>query len=222
MGLEAVIFDNDGTLVDSEGLYHKAANIFLKKFDLQVSKEEYIKRWMMGSTGTEGLLKEKGINYPLEKGHWERRKTYKGLFNSEAGLRPGAKRLIQELSKKVKLAVVSGSLKEDINFLLEKFSIRDYFSVIVSREDTSRSKPNPEPYRKALSELGVYPRNAIAIEDSTRGIVSAKNAGLICVAVPNEYTRNMDFTMAEKIFTSLKQINYKKLLEAYSNGANFW
>jgi len=222
MGLEAVIFDLDGTLVDSERLYHKAANIFLRKFNLSVSKEEYIQRWMVNSAGTEGLLRENNINYPEEKGRWKRRKIYIGLFNAEAELRPGAKRLVQELSKRVKLAIVSGGLGDDINHLLEKFSIDSYFSTIVSREDTFRSKPDPEPYKMALNELGVYPHQAVAIEDSTKGVISAKRAKMICVAVPNDYTKKMDFTIAEKVFTSLQQINYKKLLEVYSNGKNIW
>jgi len=86
---------------------------------------------------------------------------------------------------------------------LEALGLRDRFDVLATRDRVIRSKPDPEVYRLALSELGVGPAEALAVEDSPNGIASAKAAGLYCVAVPNPLTAGLTLDRADLVLSSL-------------------
>ncbi|MDP2974118.1 MAG: HAD-IA family hydrolase, partial [Candidatus Diapherotrites archaeon] len=85
------------------------------------------------------------------------------------------------------------------------------FDAIIGAEDCSKSKPHPEPYLKAIKKLGVKPENALALEDSSRGVESAKAAGCKCIAMPNHFTLDEDFSKADLIVKSLAEIDEKIL-----------
>jgi beta-phosphoglucomutase-like phosphatase (HAD superfamily) len=100
---------------------------------------------------------------------------------------------------------------------LERFGIGGQFDAIVCREDVKRTKPDPELYRTALQRLGVQPDEAIALEDSSNGILAAKAAGLYCVVVPNLLTIDLDLTQADLRLLSLEAMPLPALLETVNS-----
>ena len=95
----------------------------------------------------------------------------------------------------------------------------EYFTVVVTRDDVSRVKPDPALYATAVERVESEPARAFAIEDSFNGVTSAKRAGLLCVAVPNEMTRDMDFGQADVRLGSLAEMPLAALLDRLLKGS---
>ena len=112
----------------------------------------------------------------------------------------------------LRMAIASSSGSTWVMEHLERFGIYEHFDAIVSREDVTRTKPDPELYRVALQRLSVSPLESIAFEDSTNGIRAAKAANLFCVAVPNPLTADLDLGEADLQLASLEAASLSELI----------
>lgn len=106
----------------------------------------------------------------------------------------------------------SGSA-EYTNLVLDRFGIREYFSAIVTGEEITHGKPNPETYLKVAEKLGVNSTRSVVIEDATTGIASAKAAGSYCIALANPNAVEQDLSRADKIIFSLSEVNPRTIEE---------
>jgi len=116
----------------------------------------------------------------------------------------------------LRLAVASSSSRGWVLGHLERLGIEAHWDVVRCREDVARTKPAPDLYLAAVDALGVAPREAVAFEDSTNGIAAAKAAGLLCVAVPNALTAEMDLSLADHRLASLAESPLERLLAVLS------
>lgn len=202
--LDAVIFDVDGTLVDSERDGHRIAfNAAFEEFGLpdRWEVEEY--GCLLAITGGERRLRE----YLRQRGFGDEesadlahrlhvRKTE--LFTSmvERGRvppRPGATRLISDLERRgIRLAVATTGSRAWVVALLDRLFGRGRFEVVVTGDEAPLRKPDPSAYHLALHSLGVDAAGVVAVEDSGNGLAAARAAGLCCVVVLNDYTRDDD------------------------------
>lgn len=211
--LNAVIFDFDGIIVDSEPMHYRAFQAVLEPLGKGYSWEVYceifigfddrdafrnafkVKGEKIGSREVKRLISEKAAYFQ------------KLIREGKATPLPGAVELIQSIPRKLPIALCSGALLEDILPILKTLKIEDAFSVIVTAEDTKKSKPDPAPYQLAIQKLGLDdPTTAIAIEDTPAGILSAKGAGLKVLAVTNSYDREY-LLEADAATDSLEHIN---------------
>lgn len=184
--IEAIIFDMDGVLVDSEP-HHVA--IEKHQFNLNgisISNEEHQK--FMGTT-SENMWRKIASRYQLERPVEEliEQNQTESLryFNELPGIpvMPGLVDLLEKLkSKNYPLAVASSSVPEIIELILQKTDLRKYFQVVVSGQEADKSKPEPDVFLLAAQKLGVIPKNCMVVEDSENGIKAALAAGMICVA----------------------------------------
>ncbi len=115
--------------------------------------------------------------------------------------------LNQLRENKYKLAVASSSPLRVINFVLDMFSLNQYFPVVVSGECTVNGKPHPDIYLHTAQRLEVNPSECVAIEDSINGVKSAKAAGMCCIAVPDKRLTQDEFQNADLIVSSLNRIS---------------
>lgn len=216
--LSAIIFDFDGIIVDSEPLHFRAFNEVLKSEEKSISWNDYCSTYI-GFDDRDAFreaYKANGETLTFEKlTELIAQKTdllQRFIENGEAVPLPGAVKLIKSLSPLQPIALCSGALRSDIDPILEQLGIAGEFTVIVTAEDTDKSKPDPAPYRLALKKLGISdPETAIAIEDTPAGIVSAKGAGLKVLAVTNSYDR--DYLLeADAVTDSLENVT-RTLLE---------
>ncbi len=220
--LQAIVFDFDGVIADSERLHLRAFQEVLADRNVTLSEREYYERylgfddegvfrtlarahaWSMNEAALHGLIEAKALRY-------ER------LTASENLLYPGAARFIREAADAVPIAVASGALTREIEDILDRAGIRACFSALVGADQTARSKPAPDPYLEALARLeGVsddplQARRIVAIEDSHWGLESAKAAGLRCVAVTTTYDERELAGAAELTFSSLEAMNLDAL-----------
>ena len=194
---EAILFDFDGVLVDSEPLIFKLTEKMAAKEGWKLTEEEYYRDYL--------ALDDRGIVERLYRSHgrevdaarrdalvaWKARE-YEELIRD--GLPPlaGAVEFVRKAAAKYPLAIASGSLRSEIERLLRCLGLREAFRAIVSADDCEQSKPAPEVYLKALgrlAELEVFvgaPLEAgqcLAIEDAPLGIVAAHAAGMKCLAL---------------------------------------
>jgi len=110
-------------------------------------------------------------------------------------------------SKGIILALATTSTRDSVKRFLQKFRLEGYFKVFLTREDVSERKPNPEIYIKAKNELSYNSNEIIVVEDTEIGVSAAKSAGLTCVAIPNKYTKNQDFSNADFALETIGELS---------------
>lgn len=210
--IKAVIFDMDGVIIDSEPIHSYSLELLLKsygKIPLQ-NKNELIHVVGFGGDPTyERLIKQYDLKEKIEILRSKRRKIFEDLLKKEK-LTPlvGTSGLLKKLHKnKIKTAIASNRLLEHVLIILDKLGVKKYFDVIIARTPSIRLKPLPDIYLKTANDLGIDPKHCIAIEDSQSGVLSAHAAGMKVIAVPNKYTKSQDFSKADKIVKSLKDIH---------------
>lgn len=119
---------------------------------------------------------------------------------------PYAKRTLEFFSKRKKLGLASTGSKKEILLKLKKTGFDKYFSAIVSRDDVKKGKPYPDIYLAAVKKLNLKPKDCLAVEDTKSGVEAAKSAGLICFAIPNKFSGTQNFSKADKVLKSLKEV----------------
>lgn len=209
--LDAVIFDVDGTLVDSERHGHRVAfNEAFAAFDLPYSwDEETYGHWLSFHGGVRRIaafLEEVGRPEEereelAEKLHKEKTRLLREMIDAgRIPPRPGMAELLHHLGEVgVRLGVATVGSAGWVNHLLESLFAKANFEVVITGADVSEKKPHPGCYLQALEALGVAAERAVAIEDSATGVASARGAGLATVVVVNDYTRDEDMSDAQLV-----------------------
>jgi HAD superfamily hydrolase (TIGR01509 family) len=186
--IEAVIFDLDGVLIDSEQVWDDARREFVTE---QGGRwHERAQRDMMGMSSTEWsqyVNRELGVGLPPQEISEQVVARLAGLYRERLPLVPGAREAVERLAERWSLGLASSSNRELIDLVLETSALATFFTVTVSSEEVARGKPAPDVYLEAARLLGVAPGSCAAIEDSQNGIRSAATAGLRVIAIPNAH-----------------------------------
>ncbi len=206
--IEAVVFDLDGVLVDSEPVHFRAANRVLDRYGASISEVDYRAFIGLGEVATWAAWRDR---YGLADSIAQllALHTAARLQEIAAGVPAIAEavQLVRRLhASGVRLAIASSSTRVVINALLDALALDDVFAVRISGEDPEvrQSKPAPDVYLAAAARLGVPPAACLAIEDSGPGVIAATRAGMTCVAVPNRWTVDQDFREADVVLESLR------------------
>jgi HAD superfamily hydrolase (TIGR01509 family) len=180
--VEALLFDFNGTLSDDEGVLCAIHRELFAEQGRPLSEQEYFDR-LAGLSDPEIVERWLGTGHPATAEVLERRVQF---FRERAGdgstVPQHVREAVLQASARSRLAVVSGAMRSEIDMVLRAAGL-DVFEVIVSAEDVTRGKPDPEGYLLALRRLRLQAGDAVAIEDAPPGIAAAKAAGLSCVAV---------------------------------------
>jgi HAD superfamily hydrolase (TIGR01509 family) len=201
-----VIFDLDGVLIDSEGLYYRAYSEVLKPYGVTVSREEYEEHWIAQGTGPEYIVAKHNLPVAPDELRRLRSPIYLQLLETEVTLMPCVKEVLARLAPQFALTVATNTNREHLDFVLRRMGIDHFFPVTVARQDYRGAKPQPDAFLTAAEKLGLAPERCVVVEDTYKGVLAAVNAGIRCVAVPNEYTRRNDFGRASLVLSSLKEL----------------
>ena len=198
MRLQAVFFDFDGVIADSEPLHLRAYQSVLRADGIDLDRAEYYERYLGHDDAGlfEALASDRHLPLSPEKiDEWIAAKSsiVEEMLSSDAILFPGAAACVNMFAELVPLAVASGALEPEIEIVLEHAGLRGAFGAIASASDGVRGKPAPDLYLLAMAKLKSRlpdpfdPAACIAIEDSRWGLEAAHLAGLRCVAVTHTY-----------------------------------
>jgi len=215
--IEAVIFDMDGVLIDSEPLWRKAERIVFSKVNIHLTEQI--------NTQTIGLRTDEVVEYWYKKHPWNHmsrqeitrniEQTVEQLILTEGQPMEGYRETVLFFREQgIKTGLASSSHLQLIQAVLKKLEIADLFSVAHSAEFEEFGKPHPGVYLTAAEKLGVHPANCLAIEDSVNGFLSAHAAGMKTIVMPAPENRNhREFRNAGCMIQSLGEINKQLLIK---------
>jgi HAD superfamily hydrolase (TIGR01509 family) len=219
--LQAVIFDFDGVIADSEPLHFRAFQQALAEDGLELSSTEYYARYlgyddvgMFAAFGEDRgltLTTARVTELVARKGA-----RLQAMLSGGSVLFPGAVEFVRAAARAVPIAIASGALRHEIDEVIAAAGVSDRFTAIVASGDTPESKPSPAPYRLAFERLrdatgsALDARRCVAIEDSRWGLESARGAGLRCVAVTNSYPAD-ELADAELVVDGLRSLTLDAL-----------
>jgi beta-phosphoglucomutase len=199
VNLHAIVFDFDGVIADSERLHLRSYQEILAPQGITISTEDYLQKYL--GYDDVGVFKAVGRDYDVAMDPQRvadliaaKGEKYESLAAAGEMLFPGAADFIRAAAAQVPIAIASGALTGEIEEVLERSGLLPLFPVIVGADQTERSKPHPDPYQTAFNRLRAHSGRdlvawrTVAIEDSRWGLVSAREAGLRCVAVTNTYS----------------------------------
>ncbi len=191
-----ILFDHDGVLVDTEFWYYKAGERALAEIGFALDKDQYLRDMNQG-VGTWAQVRAAGVDEQIIGGRRGVRDAYyQEYLRTEAIEIEGVVEALAELSKYVRMAIVTTAKRADFEVIHEKREIRQFMDFVLVREDYEFAKPDPEPYLTGLKRLGAGKEETLVVEDSSRGLNSAVAAGIDCAVVYNEFTKAQDFSSA--------------------------
>ena len=201
----AVIFDMDGLLLETEVLWHRAEVRLFERHGAAFTFED--KLTVMGTSAAfTGEFFARRLALPDQASALIREVTelMHEELQAQVDARPGAVDLVKRLRGKVRLGLASNSPRFLVDAALGSSGFTDIFDAVVSADDVTNHKPAPDLYLLACERLGVPPGEAVALEDTTSGITSAKAAGLTCIAVPQ--FAETDVSAADRVIDSLEDL----------------
>lgn len=209
---QAVIFDLDGLMVDTEPVHQRAFELLLAQRGIprKFTVEEYGK-FFVGVHVTENarwLIETFHLRGTANEITAEREEIYERLLQDFSNLRP-MPGLIDVLdlaqSRGLRLGVASGSPRNQVDLILRGLGLIERFGAVVAGTDVARTKPAPDVYLSAVEKLSAEPGRCVALEDSATGVRAAKAAGLRAIVVPNQYTAHQDLSHADARVNNLRE-----------------
>jgi putative hydrolase of the HAD superfamily len=215
MSVRALVFDFDGLIIASETNAVRSWQDLYARFGHELPLEKWatlIGTWDAAWDPGAELAELAGNGHDWEAIELERRAAELAGAHELPALPGVIDRLNDAVRLGLPLAIASSSDRAWVVGHLERLGIADRFSAIITRDDVTRTKPDPELFTRAVEALGVAPEHAIAIEDSLHGVVAAKAAGMRCVAVPNPLLAHEDYSAADICVPSLAASTLEALL----------
>lgn len=205
--IKAIFWDNDGVLVDTESLYFSATQQVLATVGVTLSKDQFIELFLVQGKGAWHLAIENGTSpNRVADLRSQRDALYAKMLSHDCNIIDGTRDVLESLHGDFLMGVVTSSRKEHFDLIHRSSGLLKYFSFVLTGDDCTKFKPDPEPYLLAVKKSGFAKEECVAIEDSERGLKSAKSAGIDCIVIPTELTKTGDFSQADKILGNIKEV----------------
>lgn len=207
--IDAIIFDMDGVIVDSEPIHEAAQSQIFDEYELAVPGSEYMSfkgrperdvfTSVLARYDAEGRIDHAEI---VDRKHT----VYQEMLSAAKAI-PGAMDAIQHFGSSVRIGLVTSSATSEQKRVFSLLGLRDEFEVIITADDIERAKPHPDPYLKAIERLGLPASSCLVIEDSVLGIQSAADAGCYVVGLVGTFARSMlEESRADLVIDSLAEL----------------
>jgi HAD superfamily hydrolase (TIGR01509 family) len=205
---QAIIFDLDGLMVDSESLAEWAWTQVLASYGHKLDAQVF--RDVLGlrvADSARVMCQRYDLPITSEEAQAERNRLFLEAVPTRLRACSGLYPLLDELTaRRLPLGLATSGHREYVNLALRTLGLEDHFRAVATGDDVSRGKPAPDIYRLAAERLGVSPAHCLALEDSLLGAESALAAGMACVVVPTRWTASLEFPDGCHVFSSLNEV----------------
>jgi len=211
--MEAIFFDMDGVLIDSENHWLEIGNELVKRWVPDWPESNYQK--VMGLSGEplhNLLVSNYNLEAPLQGFLDDYYASIESIYHEKTQLIPGVIELLEDLNGRCRTAIVTSSNSKNIDIVDERFKLGKYFEKMLSISDFAcAGKPAPDVYLKAAECLGVNPEKSLAIEDSAVGVQSAHSAGMTVFGLKNGFNDHQDLTLAHHLLDGFEGVTLAQL-----------
>ncbi|WP_432710894.1 HAD family hydrolase [Pedobacter sp.] len=209
MKFKAILFDLDGTLVDSELFHFECWNEILKESEVRLTYSDWLNAYagIPLAQNASTLIKKYALNTTLDE-LIRRREilSIQRMMDTEVPLMYYTKEILDYFSQMpLTMALVTGSNKDEVNTLFKKNGLNKYFEIIVTNNDVKQPKPNPECYNLCRTQLGLEKKDCLVFEDTVNGLKAAKAAQLTCIAIQRHEQQHASLHQADRIFLNFEQ-----------------
>jgi beta-phosphoglucomutase len=204
--MDAVLFDLDGLLIDSESLHFACWRRALAQVGVTLEEADYLDHWTRAGQGIADFCARFAPTANADALREYKARLYADLVQTDLNLMPGARQCLDALFRRKRLALATAGYLQAVNPALDHLGLRSYFPVIVAREDVRQFKPAPDVFLRAAELLKVAPENCVVLEDAEKGVLAAHAAGMACIAIPNRHTTDNDFSLATLVLPSLHDV----------------
>lgn len=204
--LKTILFDNDGVLVDTEGIFYEACLSVLREFGMDPDEKTFAQISMVQGKSIFDMILERGYSEEIaESARQKRNILYDKMLaeRAETLVIPHVPEVLKELHAHFRIGVVTCCQAMHFKRIHDASGLRPFFDFVVGDDDFIHHKPHPEPYLTALARSGFSADQALAVEDSERGILSARGAGIKAAAIPRGLSKYGDFSHANYHFKSI-------------------
>jgi HAD superfamily hydrolase (TIGR01509 family) len=204
---DAIFFDNDGILVDTEPLFLQATQEILATVDVVLRAEDYREISMGQGRSVFDLASARGVSdAEILRLRALRSRRYSDLIDAGVRVLDGVSTTLDRLHGDWPMAIVTSSDRGHFDRIHRQTDLLRFFDFVLAEGDYRHHKPHPDPYLTAAARAGLSPSRCLVIEDTERGVRSATAAGMACVAIPNELSGAGDFESALAILTSMEDL----------------
>jgi HAD superfamily hydrolase (TIGR01509 family) len=195
--IRAVLWDNDGVLVDSETVFFEVTRTAFARLGLVLTKELWGTQYLGEGRSTRDIARSLGaspadIAPVIDK----RNEQYRSMLEYPPAIRPKVPEILGALSGRVRMAIVTGCHRDELYLMHASSGLLRFFDTVITGDDYDDPKPKPGPYLAAVKAMDLDAKACIAVEDSQRGLVSATTAGISCMIVPTGLSQMHDFSGA--------------------------
>ena len=203
--IRAILWDNDGVLVDTEGLYFQAGYEVLATQGVELTHRDFAEQSLQKGLSVFDFLPNQNAEL-IEELRLKRNARYSALLAAGVQIVDGVIETLETFYGRVQMGIVTGSRRDHFDIVHAKTDLLPFFDFVLAREDYREAKPHPDAYLKAMRLHGLQPDDCVVVEDSERGCVAAAAAGLRVLAVPNALSKYGDFSSAYKILNSVRDV----------------
>jgi HAD superfamily hydrolase (TIGR01509 family) len=204
--MQAILFDHDGVLADSESVFFDSNRAAFADYGIELDHAAWGELYLSDDSRTPDVARRLGLSAQDTECLIEARdKIYRRMLDQGVALMPGVRESIAALHGRLRMAIVTGCPRRQIDHIHGSGDFLEYFECVVTADDCAFGKPHPEPYLRAMDRLGLQAADCVAIEDSPCGLSSAVAAGLRCIVIETPLTDLRACGAAWKIVSSLAE-----------------
>lgn len=203
--IRAILWDNDGVLVDTEGLYFQAGHEVLATQGVKLTHRDFAEQSLKKGLSVFDFLPDQNAEL-IEQLRLKRNARYSALLAEGVQVLDGVVETLKTFYGRIQMGIVTGSRRDHFDIVHAQTDLLPFFDFVLAREDYEEAKPHPDAYLTAMRLHGLQPDDCVVVEDSERGCVAATAAGLRVLAVPNALSKYGDFSSAYKILNSVRDV----------------
>ena len=204
----AILWDNDGVLVDTERWYYQATREVFAGVGVNLTVDLYFEYFLSRSGGTTRLAAARGLSeVDIAAIQGARNKCYLRMLEQELITIAGVRETLAALRPHFVMGIVTSSRRAHFEAIHRRAGLLEFFDFAVTREDYAKSKPAPDPYLVAVARSGLSAGRCLSIEDAPRGLIAARAAALDCWVIPTELTRRAAFSGAARILDQITDVS---------------